>query len=100
MKFLWFGPAIVARCGCMNNSGIMNEAAVQTVSAVKKKKQTKPATCYPQRCFTTVINAECHVFTYFARYCVIESIKDADSSLDREVYSWISSWSVGNRVYC
>lgn len=37
VTFLWFSPAIVAVCGCMNNSGIMNEAAVQTVSAVKTK---------------------------------------------------------------
>ncbi len=31
VTFLWFSPAAVAVCGCMNNSGTMSEAAVQTV---------------------------------------------------------------------
>lgn len=32
------------------------------------------------------------MFTHFARYCVIESIKDADSSLDQEVSARIKDW--------
>lgn len=63
----------------MNNGGTTTEATAQIVLAVKQ--QTRPATCYIQRYFITVINAECRVFTCIADDCLIESIKDTDSAL-------------------
>ena len=47
--------------------------------------------------FITVFNADCRVFTFIARDCLIEIIKGTDSSLDQKAHFYISSWLTGNR---
>ena len=75
----------------------MTETAVQTVPVVILL-QVWPATCYTQIYFIVVINADCRVFTFNARDCLIEIIKDTDSSLDQKAHFYISSWLTGNRI--
>lgn len=74
-------------------SGIMNEAAVQTLSVLAK--QAKPAICYPMRCFPT----ESCVYLL----CQISSLKSAVTTDSRStIMMQISFWQlwVDGSVVC
>lgn len=61
----------------------MTEIAVQTVNG-EILLQDMLATCYVQIYFITVINADFDMFTFIARDCFIEIMKDTDCSLDQK----------------